>query len=67
MIKKIFTIISLLLLASNPAYTNENNILSIGSNEAQVTIKVFSSLTCPHCASFHNKIFKVFFITQIII
>ncbi len=22
-----------------------------------VTIKVFSSLTCPHCASFHDKIF----------
>ena len=36
----------------------ENKILSIGSSEAKVTIKVFSSLTCPHCASFHNKIYR---------
>ena len=32
-------------------------ILSIGNQEAKVTIKVFSSLTCPHCANFHNKVF----------
>ncbi len=36
----------------------ENNILSIGSSNAKVTVKVFSSLTCPHCASFHNEIFN---------
>ena len=36
----------------------ENKILSIGSSDAKVTIKVFSSLTCPHCASFHNEIYK---------
>ena len=36
----------------------ENNILSIGSTNAKVTVKVFSSLTCPHCASFHNEIFN---------
>jgi protein-disulfide isomerase len=58
MIKKIFSIILFLWLFSNPVFTSENNILNIGSNEAQVTIKVFSSLTCPHCASFHNKIFE---------
>ena len=23
-----------------------------------VTIKVFSSLTCPHCANFHNQVFE---------
>ena len=33
-------------------------ILSVGNQDAKVTIKVFSSLTCPHCANFHNKIFK---------
>ena len=33
-------------------------ILSIGNQEAKVTLKVFSSLTCPHCANFHNKIFQ---------
>ena len=30
------------------------NILKIGNDSAKVTVKVFSSLTCPHCASFHN-------------
>ena len=36
----------------------ESKILSIGSSEAKVTIKVFSSLTCPHCANFHTNIYE---------
>ena len=36
----------------------ESKILSIGSTNAKVTIKVFSSLTCPHCANFHTEIFN---------
>jgi len=36
----------------------ESKILSIGSPDAKVTVKVFSSLTCPHCASFHTEIFN---------
>ena len=36
----------------------ESKILSIGKSDAKVTVKVFSSLTCPHCASFHNAIFN---------
>ena len=36
----------------------ESKILSIGSPDAKVTIKVFSSLTCPHCASFHTDIYE---------
>jgi protein-disulfide isomerase len=36
----------------------ESKILSIGNSDAKVTIKVFSSLTCPHCASFHTKIYE---------
>ena len=36
----------------------ESNILSIGHPDAKVTVKVFSSLTCPHCANFHNEIFN---------
>ena len=32
--------------------------LKIGNKDAKITVKVFSSLTCPHCASFHKKIFK---------
>ena len=36
----------------------ESKIISIGNTEAKVKIKVFSSLTCPHCAHFHEKIYK---------
>ena len=36
----------------------ESKILSIGNSNAKITIKVFSSLTCPHCASFHTAIFN---------
>tara|TARA_Y200000002_G_scaffold41699_1_gene30335 strand:- start:2735 stop:3328 length:594 start_codon:yes stop_codon:yes gene_type:complete len=32
--------------------------LRIGNENAKITVKVFSSLTCPHCASFHQKIFE---------
>ena len=28
----------------------------LGSDKAIVKIKVFSSLTCPHCANFHTKV-----------
>tara|TARA_Y200000002_G_scaffold337674_1_gene306568 strand:+ start:1432 stop:2025 length:594 start_codon:yes stop_codon:yes gene_type:complete len=35
----------------------ESKILTIGSTSAKVTVKVFSSLTCPHCANFHTAIF----------
>ena len=36
----------------------ESKILSIGNNDAKITVKVFSSLTCPHCADFHGDIFN---------
>ena len=36
----------------------ESKILSMGNPEAKVTVKVFSSLTCPHCANFHVAIFN---------
>ena len=35
----------------------ESKILSIGSPDAKVLVKVFSSLTCPHCANFHEVVF----------
>ena len=36
----------------------ESKILSIGDSDAKVTVKVFSSLTCPHCASFHTNVYE---------
>ena len=32
-------------------------ILSSGEANAKVTVKVFSSLTCPACANFHSEIY----------
>ena len=32
-------------------------ILSSGDENAKVTVKVFSSLTCPACANFHSEIY----------
>ena len=36
----------------------ESKVLSMGNSKAKVTVKVFSSLTCPHCADFHGNIFE---------
>ena len=36
----------------------ESKVLSIGNPDAKVTIKIFSSLTCPHCATFHENIYE---------
>ena len=36
----------------------EAKILKIGNVNSKITIKVFSSLTCPHCANFHTNIYE---------
>ena len=36
----------------------QSKVLSMGDPGAKVTVKVFSSLTCPHCANFHTAIFN---------
>ena len=55
-INKIFKKIFLLIFILSAQAESKN--LSIGSPEAKVTVKVFSSLTCPHCADFHTSIFN---------
>jgi len=55
-ISKIFT--SAFILIFILSVRVESKMLSIGSPEAKVTVKVFSSLTCPHCADFHTSIFN---------
>lgn len=47
----------LFILTSFSAHA-ENKIVNIGDKNAKITVKVFSSLTCPHCANFHNNIFE---------
>ncbi len=40
-------------------FKNEKSeAINIGEKNAKITVKVFSSLTCPHCANFHEKIFS---------
>tara|TARA_B100000945_G_C20336600_1_gene575229 strand:+ start:542 stop:1135 length:594 start_codon:yes stop_codon:yes gene_type:complete len=56
-ISKIFYGLIFLIFFSFSA-SAESEILKIGDENAKVTIKVFSSLTCPHCAHFHAKIFE---------
>ena len=59
MYKKILILLFIFLPVSINSYANDKSTgLGIGSIEAKVTIKVFSSLTCPHCAHFHEKIYK---------
>ena len=36
----------------------EGKTLDIGNSNAKIAVKVFSSLTCPHCANFHKNIFE---------
>ena len=60
---KVFFFINILivsLIVFLNAYADENkvdkNTISIGSHDAIVKIKIFSSLTCPHCADFHMNV-----------
>ena len=58
-IKLLFVFLTIIFL-TNISYVNSSenkNLISIGNNDAKVIVKVFSSLTCPHCANFHDKIF----------
>ena len=36
----------------------DGTILKVGSSDSKITVKVFSSLTCAHCANFHVSIFE---------
>ena len=51
-------IILIYLFISLKSYSSniDNSLVVLGSYDAPVKIKVFSSLTCPHCANFHLKI-----------
>ena len=57
-VKFIFSFVILILLCFKNIYARELNILSKGEKTAKVTIKIFSSLTCPYCADFHLNILK---------
>ena len=55
---KLIILIKILIIffATNIKSYAENPKVIIGLDNAPVKIKIFSSLTCPHCANFHIKI-----------
>ena len=59
--KKIFLITLIILFSlSNKIFadtTNSIKQISEGSEKAKVTIITYESLTCGHCADFHNEIY----------
>ncbi|MCY4541843.1 MAG: DsbA family protein [Rhodobacteraceae bacterium] len=42
---------------TDEAQAGQYPIMSLGSESAQVTVTEYASLTCPHCASFHARVF----------
>ena len=50
----IYIVLSVNCYADNS--DKKNSLIVLGSNNAKVKIKVFSSLTCPHCANFHTNV-----------
>ena len=57
--KKISKIFLLILFFFSFIFSADafGKVISEGKSDAKVTIKVFSSLTCPACANFHSKIY----------
>ena len=54
-----YLIITTFVFITSPNNASENSsAISIGDKNAKITVKGFSSLTCPHCAHFHNNVFK---------
>ena len=54
---KVILIYLLFCININSSEQNvKEKLITVGINDAPVTIKVFSSLTCPHCADFHIKV-----------
>tara|TARA_B100001559_G_C16410062_1_gene579927 strand:- start:23 stop:625 length:603 start_codon:yes stop_codon:yes gene_type:complete len=48
--------ILIFLLLSFESFAAEERQIVIGSDEAKIKIKIFSSHTCPHCANFHTQV-----------
>ena len=53
-----FLVVSLIFIQLFISSNVLGDVLRMGNENAKITIRVFSSLTCPHCASFHQKIFE---------
>ena len=56
LIKILFIYLSFLLSSYAGELSSQKNLVSIGKDDAPVEIKIYSSLTCPHCADFHINV-----------
>ena len=52
------SIISVFFLISISYSEQIKSLTFVGNENAKITVKVFSSLSCPHCAHFHTEIFE---------
>ncbi|MDC0059499.1 DsbA family protein [Pelagibacteraceae bacterium] len=53
-------LIAIYLILSFKSYADttkaQDGLIVLGNDEAPIKIKIFSSLTCPHCANFHVNV-----------
>ena len=63
LINKIFFLLKIILIflvisikSSADTVSNNQKMVFIGPNNADVKVKIFSSFTCPHCANFHINV-----------
>lgn len=52
----IFLVLLSLCFKSYAEVEAKKNLTVLGKNDAPIKIKIFSSLTCPHCANFHINV-----------
>ena len=59
--KKIALLLFVLILCFNTNLFSDNNIkvkrIFEGNNDAKITIIIYESLTCGHCADFHKNVY----------
>ncbi len=59
--KKIFLVLNILVLSFNTQIiadtSNSIQRISEGNQDAKITIITYESLTCGHCADFHNNVY----------
>ena len=56
LIKVVFIYLFLCIKLYSDNIDIKNDLIVLGENSAPVKIKIFSSFTCPHCATFHFTI-----------
>tara|TARA_Y100000590_G_C15119997_1_gene788335 strand:+ start:12 stop:593 length:582 start_codon:yes stop_codon:yes gene_type:complete len=55
--KTLFTLLILLLSYTNLSAENDVKRIYEGKDDSKITILVYESLTCSHCAKFHSEVY----------